>query len=58
MMWLKALAFLGMALGAWNSFKAMGTPVYFRGRRYYLQSYGTIRRWYGGRGFRPDEIGL
>lgn len=58
MTWLKILALLGMLLGAWQSYRALGAPVRHGGRSYYRQADGTYRRWYGGRSYRPDEIGL
>lgn len=58
MTWLKVAALFFMALGAWRSFRAMGTPVRFAGRRWYRQADGTYRRWYGGRARRAQDIGL
>lgn len=58
MTWLRIIALLAIALGAWRSFKALGEPVRFEGRRYYRHPDGRYRRWYGGRSRRPDEIGL
>lgn len=58
MIWLRVVTLVLLSLGAWQSFKAMGTPVRFAGRRYYPQADGSYRRWYGGRAYRPDEIGL
>lgn len=57
MIWLKVAALIFMALGAWRSFKAMGTPVRFEGRRWYRQPDGSYRRWYGGRGRSAAEVG-
>jgi hypothetical protein len=58
MLWLKLLSVSGLSFGAWSSFRAMGAPIRFEGRRYYRQAHGRYRRWYGGRLFNPDEIGL
>ncbi|WP_167737679.1 hypothetical protein [Sphingomonas parva] len=58
MTWLRLIGLLGLALGAWRSLAALGTPIRSNGRRYYLQPDGRYRRWYGGRSYRPDEIGL
>ena len=58
MTWLKLASIAMMALGAWTSFKAMGVPVRHGGRLYYRQPDGRYRRWYGGRSFGADELGL
>ena len=58
MIWLKVATLIFLALGAWRSFKAMGAPVRFEGRRYYRQADGSYRRWFGGRARRPRDIGL
>jgi hypothetical protein len=56
MMWLKALTLVGLTLGAWQSYKAMGTPIVRGGKRWFLQPDGRYRRWYGGRSFGEDEL--
>ncbi|HEX8535728.1 MAG TPA: hypothetical protein VF662_16330 [Allosphingosinicella sp.] len=56
MIWLKLFAVIGMAAGAWQSFKALGTPIIRGGKRWYLQSDGRYRRWYGGRARSEDEL--
>jgi hypothetical protein len=58
MIWLKFLSVAALAFGAWSSYRAMGTPVVFQGRRYFRQADGRYRRWYGGRLFDPGEVGL
>ena len=53
---LRVLAIVGMAAGAWNSWKALGTPLVRGGKRWYLQPDGSYRRWYGGRSLTLAEI--
>ena len=56
MMWLKALTLAGLTFGAWQSYKAMGTPILRGGKRWFLQPDGRYRRWYGGRSYNEDEL--
>jgi hypothetical protein len=56
MIWLQGLAVVAMGLGAWRSFKALGTPVIRGGKRWYLQPNGRYQRWYGGRSRSEDEL--
>lgn len=57
MIWLKALTAIALSVGAWQSFRAMGTPIVRGGKRWYPQPDGRYRRWYGGRARREDELG-
>ena len=54
--WLKVLVIIAFAAGAWQSFKALGTPVLRGGKRWYLQPDGRFRRWYGGRSRAEEEL--
>ena len=56
MVLLKLLVLIGLILGAWQSFKAMGKPIVRRGKRWFLQPDGRYRRWYGGRAYSEDEL--
>lgn len=58
MIWLNIATLLFLTLGAWRSLKAMGSTVHFERRRYYRQSDGSYRRWFGGRSHQPEDIGL
>ncbi|MBB4085118.1 hypothetical protein ACLN6N_04010 [Sphingomonas carotinifaciens] len=58
MEWIKILALAAMVYGVWATYKALGTPVRYQGHRYFPQSDGTFKRWYGGRRFAPSEIGM
>lgn len=53
---LRLLAVFGTALGAWQSWKALGVPVVAGGKRWYRQPDGTFRRWYGGRARSREEL--
>jgi len=54
--WLKLLTAAALAVGAWQSYRAMGKPVIRGGKRWYKQLDGGYRRWYGGRSYREDEL--
>lgn len=47
---------ISMILGAWRRYRAMGAPIRFAGRRYWLCTDGLYRRWYGGRGRPAEEL--
>ena len=46
---LRLLVVVGLACGAWRSWKALGHSVRLDGRRYYRQPDGTYRTFWGGR---------
>ena len=56
MIWLKLFVLIGLILGTWQSFKAMGRPIVRGGKRWFLQPDGRYRRWYGGRAYSEDEL--
>jgi hypothetical protein len=56
MIWLKLFTIVALSLGAWQSYKAMGTPIVRGGKRWFLQPDGRYRRWYGGRAYSEDEL--
>lgn len=44
---LRLFAIVGMAVGAWESWRAMPKPTVVRGRRYYRQPDGSYRSAWG-----------
>ena len=46
---LRIVAFIGLAMGAWNAFKNMPPSVKHQGRRYFRHDDGHFRRWSGRR---------
>jgi hypothetical protein len=58
MEWIKVLAVIAMLYGVWAAYRSLGSPVLYDGTRYFRQPDGSFRRWYGGRRFSADEVGL
>lgn len=53
---LRLLVVVGLAYGAWQSWKALGRPVVVDGRRYFRQPDGSYRTFWGGRVRDPDLV--
>ena len=54
---LKIIVLIGLVLGAWQSFKALGKPTLRGGKRWYRQPNGLYCRWYGGRSRTEEQLG-
>jgi hypothetical protein len=56
MIWPKLLTTVALTAGAWQSWKALGTPIVRGGRKWYRQPDGRYRRWYGGRPVAEEDL--